>query len=64
MKTTILFFGFTIIAISFFGQVNPQKYPGLVRKTDSLYNAKDFINSAFAFSKAFETNGWNATFKK
>ncbi|MEI8226528.1 MAG: hypothetical protein WCG82_11445, partial [Bacteroidota bacterium] len=64
MKTTTLFFGFVIFTVSLFGQSNPHKYPDLIRIADSLYNAKDFKNSAFAFSKAFKSNGWKATSKE
>ncbi len=63
MKTT-LFFGFVIFTISLLGQGNPQKYRDLVRVADSLYNAKDFKNSAFTFSKAFEANGWKGSSKE
>jgi len=61
MKTTTFFFGFVIFAVSLFGQTTPLKYPDLVRIADSLYNAKDFKNSAFTYSNAFEANGWKAT---
>lgn len=54
MKKTTLFFGFLIFSVSLSGQSNPQKYADLVRIADSLYNAKDFKNSAFAFSAAFK----------
>ncbi|NVO19206.1 MAG: alpha/beta hydrolase [Bacteroidetes bacterium] len=64
MKTTLLFFGFAILTVSIFGQAKPQGYPELIRTADSLYNAKDFSNSAFAFSNAFKANGWNATSKE
>jgi hypothetical protein len=48
MKTTILTFGQNI----------PQGYFDLVKKADSLYNAKDFKNSANKYSDAFKANGW------
>ena len=60
MKTTTLFFGFVIFTVSLFGQSTPQKYPDLIRIADSLYNAKDFKNSAFTFSKAFKDNAVEA----
>jgi len=60
MKTTTLFLGFVIFSVSLFGQSAPQKYPDLVRIADSLYNAKDFKNSAFTYSSAFKENGWRA----
>jgi pimeloyl-ACP methyl ester carboxylesterase len=61
MKTTTLFLGFVIFTVFSFGQSTPQKYPDLVRIADSLYNAKDFKNSAFTYSNAFKANGWKAT---
>jgi len=64
MKTATLFFGFIIITVSLFGQHPPQKYTELVRIADSLYNTKDFKNSAFTFSSAFKANGWKATSKE
>jgi pimeloyl-ACP methyl ester carboxylesterase len=64
MKCATLFFGFVIITVSLFGQITPQRYHDLVRIADSLYNAKDFKNSAFTFSRAFQANGWNATSKE
>ncbi|MBK6345127.1 MAG: hypothetical protein IPF68_04195 [Bacteroidales bacterium] len=64
MKTKMLFMIFLISTISIFGQGVSQKYPALIRIADSLYNAKDFKNSAFAFSKAFKVNGWKASSKE
>ena len=55
MKTTTLFLGFLICAVSLFGQTITRKYDFLIRKADSLYQVKDFKNSAFAFSDAFKT---------
>jgi len=55
MKTTTLFLGFFICAVSLFGQTITRKYDFLIRKADSLYQVKDFKNSAFAFSDAFKT---------
>lgn len=54
MKSTILFFGLLISSVSLFGQSDPNKYDVLIRKADSLYQVKDFKNSAFAFSDAFK----------
>ncbi|MDP1816189.1 MAG: hypothetical protein Q8K92_17190 [Leadbetterella sp.] len=36
----------------------PQEYYKLIKKADSLYNAKDFKNSALKYSEAFKTNRW------
>ena len=60
MKTTTLFFAFVIFTVSLFGQSTPQKYPDLIRIADSLYNGKDFKNSAFAFSDAISTGSPNS----
>jgi hypothetical protein len=38
----------------------PQEYYKLIKKADSLYNAKDFKNSAHKYSEAFRGNGWKA----
>ena len=53
MKTTTLFLSLLICA-SVFAQASPGKYDFLIRKADSLYQVKDFKNSAFAFSAAFK----------
>ncbi len=54
MKTTTFFFCLVFFTISLHGQINPQKYSDLIKMADSLYNAKDFKKSAFAFSAAFK----------
>jgi hypothetical protein len=55
----IMKYSIAIVAIIFtqvcFGQ---NSYSDLVRKGDSLYRVKDYRNSALAYSKAFEVNGW------
>jgi pimeloyl-ACP methyl ester carboxylesterase len=61
MKATPLFLGLVIFTVSLFGQHNNQKYSALIRTADSLYNAKDFKNSAYAYSNAFKANGGKAT---
>ena len=61
MKTITLLLGLIIFSTSLSGQDNPQKYSELIRKGDSLYSAKDFKNSALAYSNAFKVNGWKAT---
>ena len=58
MKTITLFLSFVISSSFIFGQSVSQNYSELVRKADSLYRAKDFKNSAFTYSNAFEVNGW------
>ena len=58
MKKTVLIFAFILSTILTFGQNIPQEYFDLVKKADSLYNAKDFKNSANKYSDAFKANGW------
>lgn len=41
-----------------FGQAPPQEYFNFIKKADSLYEAKDYKASAFAYSNAFKINGW------
>jgi pimeloyl-ACP methyl ester carboxylesterase len=54
MKTITLFLGLLICAIPLFGQTITRKYDFHIRKADSLYQVKDFKNSAFVFSAAFK----------
>lgn len=60
MKKTALLLIFIISANTLFAQSIPQKYSSLVKKADSLYRAKDYKNSAYQYSEAFESNGWKA----
>ena len=53
MKTTIFLITFLISTVSIMAQQSNQKYDILIRKADSLYQVKDFKNSASAFSDAF-----------
>lgn len=64
MKKTILSLGFVFCTVFLFGQNAPLKYTNLIRIADSLYTAKAFKSSAYAFSKAFKSNGWNANSKE
>jgi hypothetical protein len=52
MKTTTFCLSLLICTLSLFGQTN-FKFESLIRKADSLYQVKDFTNSALAFSNAF-----------
>lgn len=61
MKKIILFLCIVNFTVSIFGQRTPQKYQDLIRIADSLYNAKDFKNSALTYSDAFKANNWKAT---
>ena len=64
MKTTILFLSLLVCGVSLFGQTITRKYDFLIRKADSLYQVKDFKNSAFAFSAAFKAPDSKITAKK
>lgn len=41
-----------------FGQNIPKEYFDFVKIADSLYNVKDFRNSALKYTEAFEANNW------
>jgi pimeloyl-ACP methyl ester carboxylesterase len=53
MKTTIFLLTLLISASSLFAQNCNQKYDVFIRRADSLYQVKDYKNSALAFSEAF-----------
>ena len=53
MKTTMFLLALLISTSSLIAQKNNQKYDSLIKKADSLYQVKDYKNSAFAFSEAF-----------
>ncbi len=53
MKTTTFLLALLISTTSLIAQKNHQKYDVLIRKADSLYQVKDYKNSALAFSDAF-----------
>ena len=53
MKTTVFLLALLISTTSLIAQKNYQKYDVLIRKADSLYQVKDYKNSALAFSNAF-----------
>ncbi|TZF96258.1 hypothetical protein FW781_12580 [Chryseobacterium panacisoli] len=44
-----------------FGQTVPKEYTEKVKTAESLYQAKDFKNSASNYSEAFKSNGWKAS---
>ena len=60
MKNIILIFLF-IFSGNMFSQAQEKEYQDLVRKADSLYNAKDYKNSAKVYSSAFKVFGWKGT---
>jgi len=53
MKTAIFLSALLILTTTLLAQENNQKYGALIRKADSLYQVKDYENSALAFSVAF-----------
>jgi hypothetical protein len=59
MKPSTLLTVFIILALQLQAQ-NNELYSALVRKADSLYNAKDYKNSAYTYSEAFKAGGWKA----
>jgi hypothetical protein len=60
MKRYLLILIIGIGAANLYGQQIPQKYFDLIKKADSLYQAKDYKNSALTYSSAFKANGWKA----
>ncbi|MBI3502892.1 MAG: hypothetical protein HY063_13965 [Bacteroidetes bacterium] len=61
MKTYVLILSFAIVTNLLFGQPLPSEYFSFIKKADSLYKAKDYKNSALAYSSAFKSYGWKAT---
>lgn len=59
MKRIIFFVGSCIVVSPLFAQ--GLTYSALVRKADSLYKAKDFERSGYAYASAFKINGWKGT---
>lgn len=58
MKKIVSALFFVLVAQIVFAQ-GPEYYE-YVKKADSLYKAKDYKNSALAYSSAFKTFGWKA----
>lgn len=61
MKKTTLTFFLILTANIIFGQTVPKEYTDKVKTAESLYNTKDFKNSASNYSEAFRSNGWKAS---
>jgi hypothetical protein len=57
----IIFILLLILSGYLFSQDQEKEYKYLVRKADSLYNAKDYKNSAKVYSAAFKALGWKGT---
>ncbi len=57
MKNILLILICTLIVKFSFGQ--HADYFTLIKKAESLYNVKDFKNSAITYSDAFKVNGWS-----
>ncbi|MFV0271188.1 MAG: alpha/beta fold hydrolase [Macellibacteroides fermentans] len=53
MRKILSLLSFLIFTVFSFAQNSNQKYDVFIRKADSLYRAKDYKNSALAFSDAF-----------
>lgn len=58
MKTTVFIFALFLSTNFIFGQNIPKEYFDFVKIADSLYNAKDYRNSANKYAEAFKANGW------
>ena len=58
MKKGIIISLLVITTLTTFGQNIPQEYFDLVKNAYSLYNSKDYKNSAETYTKAFKSNGW------
>src|SRR5687768_8350942 len=56
-KTLLAFFLFIGLTVTY-GQTNLPEYTNLVKKADSLFQLKDYKNSALTYSSAFKTLGW------
>lgn len=52
-----IIFGLCLTITLSFGQSAPPEYHDLVRQADSLYKAKDYLNSGLKFSTAFQSFG-------
>jgi hypothetical protein len=51
-----------VLCFSTFGQqVQPKAYMDNITKAEQLHQAKDYKNSAFAYSTAFKNNDWKGT---
>ncbi|WP_108869393.1 DUF6624 domain-containing protein [Aquimarina aquimarini] len=60
MKKLILITLIGIISSFAFGQKNISEYKSYIKKADSLYEAKDYKNSAIEYQKAFDANDGKA----
>lgn len=61
MKTSTFLLALLISITSIIAQNNHLKYDVLIRKADSLYQVKDYKNSALAFSNAFNSSNSKIT---
>jgi hypothetical protein len=58
MKQITFIIAFLSLTHLVFGQNAPKEYFDFVKIADSLYNAKEYRNSANKYSEAFKVNGW------
>ncbi len=59
MRQLLLLKSFFVLTIFSFGQSSD--YRKLIKKADSLYKSKEYMNSGYAYSEAFKSNGWEGT---
>lgn len=59
MKNTFILLVFIISFSILNGQHSDQSYSALIKTADSLYNAKDYLNSTTVYSVAFKIKNWN-----
>jgi len=57
MKKYYIILGLCLKISVSFGQTAPPEYHNLIRQADSLYKAKDYLNSGLKFSAAFQSFG-------
>jgi hypothetical protein len=58
MKKLFLISSALVCFLSVHGQTANADYTAFIKKADSLYLAKDYKNSALAYSSAFKSFGW------
>jgi len=62
MKKNLLLICFMLNGYFTFSQDNSLEYNVLIKKGDSLYQAKEYLKSALAFSSAFQLPGQEPAF--
>jgi hypothetical protein len=59
MKSSLFLLTFIISQLQIHGQNSDQPYSALIKVADSLYNAKDYLNSTSVYSAAFKIKSEN-----